>query len=155
MEEVGLLEDGGFAGAFCIGNVLPHLPAERLAGFLGDVHRLLAPGGRWLVQTVNFDPLLTRESYTFPVIRDEARQLAFHRVYREIRPGRLVFATRLEVAGSEVFAAEAVLHPRTSADLRAVHAAVGFRLRDHAADWAGRRFLPQAESGSVFVWERD
>jgi SAM-dependent methyltransferase len=154
MEDLGHLEDGTFHGVFCIGNVLPHLPARDVAAFLRQVHRILVPGGRWLFQTVNFDPLLERERYEFPVIADAGRQLAFHRSYRDIAPGRLVFATRLEVAGTTVFDTTTTLYPRTSGDYRAAHRAVGFRQRAHVADWAGRRFLPGTPSGSVFVWER-
>ena len=155
MAEVGTLEAGTFAGAFCIGNVLPHLPAAQVAGFLQDVRRLLGPQGVWVVQTVNFDPLLELETYDFPEIRDAAGKVVFRRRYRDIRPGRLIFETRLEVAGREVFAAETVLHPRTSQDYRAVHRAAGFRQLAHVADWAGRRFLPGTESGSIFVWVRE
>ena len=36
----------------------PTCPAHRLAEFLVDVYRLLAPGGIWIFQTVNFDPIM-------------------------------------------------------------------------------------------------
>lgn len=154
MEEIAHLETGAFSGVFCVGNVLPHLPAAQVATFLRHVHRLLEPRGRWLFQTVNFDPLLERTQYEFPVISNDERQLAFHRTYRDIEPGRLEFATRLEVAGEVLFDASTTLFPRTSEDYRAAHVAVGFRQLTHVADWAGRRFLPGTPSGSVFVWER-
>lgn len=154
MEDLGHLESGAFRGVFCIGNVLPHLPAAEVATFLRQVHRILAPGGRWLFQTVNFDPLLERETYDFPVIADADKELAFHRTYRGIEPGRLEFATRLEVAGFTAFDTSTTLFPRTSGDYKAAHRALGFRHLAHTADWAGRRFLPGTVSGSVFVWER-
>ena len=50
MEEIHLLAAGTFTGVMCIGNVLPHLPAGRLAAFLMDVKQLLAPGGVWIFQ---------------------------------------------------------------------------------------------------------
>ncbi|MFT7699074.1 MAG: 2-polyprenyl-3-methyl-5-hydroxy-6-metoxy-1,4-benzoquinol methylase, partial [Candidatus Krumholzibacteriia bacterium] len=51
MEEVGLLPSEGFSGVICIGNVLSHLPTGRLAAFIMDIHKLLAPGGIWVFQT--------------------------------------------------------------------------------------------------------
>ena len=66
-------------GAFCIGNVLPHLPTEGLAGFLQAIRALLRPGGVWLFQTVNFDPILRGEEYVFPEINLPSEQLSFLR----------------------------------------------------------------------------
>ncbi|RKZ11821.1 class I SAM-dependent methyltransferase [bacterium] len=154
MEDLEHLEAGSFSGIFCIGNVLPHLPAEQVATFLGHVHRLLEPQGRWLLQTVNFDPLLERTRYDFPVIGDQVKGIAFHRSYRDIVPGRLEFATSLEVAGEVVFQASTTLYPRTSGDYRSAHTAAGFKPLVHVADWSERRFLPGTNSGSIFVWER-
>jgi len=77
MEEIGLLPKEGFSGVFCIGNVLPHLPAHRLAGFLVDVHSLLEPGGVWVFQTVNFDPIMDDEDFIFPEINLTSRPIAW------------------------------------------------------------------------------
>jgi SAM-dependent methyltransferase len=45
---------------YCIGNVLPHLPRERLPELIGKVAAALAPGGVWIFQTVNWDHVLAR-----------------------------------------------------------------------------------------------
>ncbi|HPF69642.1 MAG TPA: class I SAM-dependent methyltransferase [Candidatus Krumholzibacteria bacterium] len=154
MEEVGLLGDSAFAGVFCIGNVLPHLPAAGLAGFLGAVRDLLRPGGIWIFQTVNFDPLLEFDQYVFPPIRSAGGELVFRRTYRGITPARLSFATVLERDGEELFRGETDLYPRTVGDLAAGHRAAGFRLVAHVADWAGHAYDRAASGGSIFVWER-
>ncbi|MBE0564853.1 MAG: methyltransferase domain-containing protein [Krumholzibacteria bacterium] len=154
MEEVALLGPGTFDGVFCIGNVLPHLPAAGLAGFLGGVRGILRPGGIWLFQTVDFDPLLQRSEHVFPPIRPGDGELVFRRFYRDITAERLRFVTVLEREGDEIFSGETMLYPRTSGDLAAGHRAAGFRQRAHVADWSGRPYAAGAAGGSIFVWER-
>lgn len=154
MEEVGLLSEGGFAGVFCIGNVLPHLPAQLLAEFLADVHALLAPGGVWIFQTVNFDPLMGEDEFVFPQINLPSGQLTFLRWYEDIRTDRLVFHTSLAGPEGEIFAGEVPLFPRTSGDYVLGHKAAGFEKLGHFADFKGRGFHPGEHSGSVFVWRK-
>lgn len=154
MEEIGLLPKEGFSGVLCIGNVLPHLPAHRLAGFLVDVHRLLEPGGVWIFQTVNFDPLLEDEEFTFPEINLPSEQLTFLRWYEDIRPDRLVFHTSLTGPEGEIFAGEVPLFPRTSMDYALGHKAAGFQKLGHFSEFSSRGFHPGRNSGSVFVWRK-
>lgn len=154
MAEIGLLGRGAFDGVFCIGNVLPHLPADGLAAFLGAVRGLLRPGGVWLWQTVNFDPLLQRRDHDFPPLVAGEGALVFRRSYRDITPARLRFVTVLERDGDELFRGETLLYPRTGADLAAGHRAAGFRLLAHVADWTGAPYVPAASGGSIAVWSR-
>lgn len=154
MEGLGLLPAGHFAGVFCIGNVLPHLAVPALPDFLSQLHHVLAPGGVWICQTVNFDHLLDLTDYEFPVIRHDERGLSFRRSYRGITPERLTFHTRLADRGGEIFANSTDLHPRTSIQYRALHEQAGFVLVDHVADWRGHPFAAAAADGSVFVWRR-
>ena len=154
MEEIGLLPAGGFAGIFCIGNVLPHLQANRLADFLVDVQSLLEPGGVWIFQTVNFDPILGEEDFIFPEINLPTDQLTFLRWYEDIRTDRLVFHTSLAGPMGEIFAGEVTLFPRTSGDYSVGHKAVGFEKLGHFADFSGQGFHPREKSGSVFVWRK-
>lgn len=154
MEEVGLLPAGSFSGVVCIGNVLPHLEAHRLAGFLVDVNTLLRPGGVWIFQTVNFDPILKEEEFVFPEINLPSEQLTFLRWYEDIRPDRLVFNTSLVGLTGEIFAGEVPLYPRTSGDYVTGNKAAGFEKLAHFADFSGRGFSPNENSGSVFVWKK-
>lgn len=84
----------------CLGNTLPHLPdrsAVRRAvrGMAGT----LAPRGRIVLQTVNFDRVLDEGRAAFPVIErvlPDGGHVAFFREYdRDALPGRLLFKTRL------------------------------------------------------------
>jgi len=154
MEEIGLLPAAGFAGIFCIGNVLPHLPAHRLAGFLVDIQTLLQPGGVWIFQTVNFDPVIRMEEFVFPEINLPSEQLTFLRWYEDIRPDRLVFHTSLVGLEGEVFSGEVPLYPRTSGDYSLGNKSAGLEKLGHFADFSGRGFSPAEFSGSVFVFRK-
>ena len=154
MEEIDLLPSSSFRGVFCIGNVLPHLPAAGLKGFLEDVARLLEPGGRWIFQTVNFDRLFDRAVFEFPDMVLKRERLIFTRSYREIRTDHLEFHTRLSGPRGVIFNGKVDLHPRTSVDYAALHRDLGFERVAHVADYEGRGFDPAASPGSVFVWEK-
>ena len=156
MQEVGLLNKSTYAGAFCIGNVLPHLSVAGLADFLLDIKRLLAPGGIWIFQTVNFDPILRsqEQDFRFPVLRIYDGELEFHRWYEDIEQDSLVFHTQLITAGRVAFQGEVELAPRLSLEYVLGHQAAGFELLGHFADFQGKDFDPAAPSGSVYVWRR-
>ena len=156
MQEIGLLSRSTYAGAFCIGNVLPHMPAAGLADFLLDIKHLLAPGGIWIFQTVNFDPILHSQAqdFRFPVLRIPDGELEFHRWYEDIEQDSLIFHTQLTAAGRVVFQGEVELAPRLSLEYLLGHQTAGFELLGHFADFQEREFQPAAPSGSVFVWRR-
>ncbi len=155
MEDVGVLPAEGFTGIFCIGNVLPHLPSSRLSAFLMDVKQLLAPGGVWIFQTVNFDPILTRSDHVFPERNLGPEGLKFLRWYDEIDVDRLQFHTALVGPAGEIFSGEVTLHPRASVDYLRGHRSAGFTKLGHFADFSGRGFNSAEESGSVFVFRKD
>lgn len=154
MQEIGLLPAGEFRSVICLGNVLPHLPLASLPGFLSAVHRLLQPGGAWVFQTVNFDPILKRRGHVFPVIRVAESGLAFHRAYENITPGRLDFVTALTDPDRVVFRGRETLYPLSSDGYRAMHAPSQWQAVVHDADFNGRPFDPATDSGSVWVWRR-
>jgi len=155
MEQIGLLPAAGFSGIICIGNVLPHLTTGLLNSFLMDIKKLLIPGGVWIFQTVNFDPILRQKEYRFPDRLFPADNLKFLRRYEDIQPGRLTFHTTLLAGTENVFRGEVTLYPRTSVEYVLGHGKAGFTQLAHCADFSGREFDPTANSGSVFVFRRD
>jgi SAM-dependent methyltransferase len=154
MGDIGMLPQDAFSGVFCLGNVLPHLPAHDLERFLGMVSGLLAPGGVWLFQTVNFDPLLSGDRYDFPVLEIPAESLQFHRSYLDIGQGSLVFATSLVQGGRQLFAGEAQLYPQRASEYLQIHRQVGFELVEHLADYAATPYDPLVRSGNVMVFRK-
>ncbi len=154
MENLGTLAGRGFVGAYCVGNVLPHLPFRDLGGLLETMHGLLDPGAVWIVQTVNFDPLLNRGRHQFPVLDFPEDGLRFHRNYLEITETSLIFATRLERFGETLFEGETVLYPRRSDAYLQLHADAGFRLRSHCGDFAGAPYETSRAGANIMVFER-
>ena len=154
MDDVSRLPSSSFSGVFCIGNVLPHLPAASLKGFLVEIARILEPGGAWIVQTVNFDRLLDRGVFEFPDMVMKKERLIFSRSYREICQDHLEFHTRLAGPSGAIFTGVVSLHPRMSGDYTVLHRDLGFSPAGHFADYTGRGFDPAESSGSVFVFNK-
>jgi len=153
LQEVGLLEAGSRDGVICIGNVLPHLPARELEDFLAAVRRVLRPGGRWILQTVNFDPLLHLDEHVFRDLEFPEDRLVFHRRYHTRPDGNITFRTRLAQNGKTLFSGDTVLYPRLSHQYRALHQSAGFALLGHFADFTEAPFVGRKSAGSVFVFE--
>ncbi len=154
LQHVAQLPAQSFDGIYCIGNVLPHLPAQGLSDFLSALIDLLRPDGLWIVQTVNFDRLLGKDAFEFHPLIFAEEHLEFQRAYLRTSAGPLLFRTRLLQADRELFCGETPLNPLISADLIALHKASGFHLTAHYGDFAGNAFDAQGSPGSVYVFER-
>jgi SAM-dependent methyltransferase len=96
----GALEPG-FDLVFCIGNSLVHLETDRqVGGLLADCRTLLRPGGRLVLQIINYDRVLAEGITDLPRLRDG--ELEFRRYYdREPGGGVVFFRTELHVTGDE------------------------------------------------------
>lgn len=140
-----------FDAAFCIGNTAAHLTQAQFAQFLDSVQRVLKPGAPWILQVMNWDYVLERESFTFPVI--EAPQgLTFHREYRAISEAQVTFHTRLQSGPDVIFEDETPLYPLRTQDIVRFHRGRGFTFVDHFGSYAGAAFDPTVFSANIFVW---
>ncbi len=150
MREVGVLR-GPFDGAYCIGNVLPHLAPADLAGFLRALRGLLSPAAPFVVQTVNFDRLLPFDApYRFPNL-DAGSSLVFRREYVPAGDGAVRFVTELREGDRLLFTGEEMLWPRRATDLIAVGDGAGFELVEHLGDFAGAPFVPHDSGSNVLT----
>jgi SAM-dependent methyltransferase len=141
-------------GAWCIGNVLPHLDPDARRDFLTDLAGVLPDGAPWIVQTVNFDRLLPLDvPYDFPALEPDAG-LVFRRRYEPGNEGRVIFRTALERRGEDLFRGAADLWPGTSDDLAAAHAGAGFVLQEQAGSFGGEPFDPAGSGGLIQVYRR-
>ena len=142
------------AGAYCIGNVLPHLPPDRLRLLLQDLAQVLPPGAPWIVQTVNFDRLLPLTApHDLPEL-DTGDGLVFRRRYEPGPDGSLRFLTTLASDQKTVFTGETPLYPLTSQDLASAHADAGFSLISSHGSFSGDIFDAARSGGLVQIYRR-
>lgn len=89
-----------FGLVFCIGNSLVHLPdRETAAATLGQFHKLLEPGGRLLLQIINYDRIIDQQIPGLTAIENPAAGLRFTRRYElAAGTGRVAFTTELLLA---------------------------------------------------------
>lgn len=140
-----------FDAAFCIGNTAAHLTQAQFAQFLDSVKRVLKPGAPWILQVMNWDYVLERESFTFPVI-ETPQGLTFHRAYRAISDAQVTFHTRLQSGAEIIFEDETPLYPLRSADLLRLHQKHGFTCTAQFGSYAGAPFDPAVFSANIFVY---
>ncbi len=149
--------EGPFDAAFCIGNTAAHLTqaqfAPQFAQFLDSMRQVLRPGAPWILQVMNWDYVLERESFTFPVI-EAPPGLTFHREYRAISETRVTFHTRLQSGSNVIFEDETPLYPLRTPDIVRLHKERGFMPVDHFGSYAGAPFDPLVFSANIFVWSR-
>jgi SAM-dependent methyltransferase len=135
-------ESKPFDGVICLGNTLAHLlSAAELGAALGEMARVLAPGGAAILQTVNYDrlaatgemkfpPITLAGDYTLPAAGGgkappaQPANLVFERHYLPRPDGLLTFATSLRDAstGQVIRESRCLLRPTDRAELATVAA---------------------------------
>ena len=153
MLEVGTLPPP-FDLVFCIGNVAPHLTQDEFARFVGEVEKILRPGGIWTFQTVNWDYILTHDSYTFRLRKLEGGDAVFSRQYQDISDARVRFLTRLASGDRTIFEGDVWLYPLRSESCLRLHQEHGLELIGHYADFQRSAFEAASDSGSAFVFRK-
>ena len=82
---------GKFDGIVCFGNTLPHLLSEEdVLSFLITAGRVLNPGGRLIVQIINFNVMGEQRAFDFPEI--ETGATIFNRKYEMSDNGYINFS---------------------------------------------------------------
>lgn len=121
-----------FDAATCLGNTLAHVTgAEDLERVLKAVSEVIAPGGVFMPQILNYNRIMDRNITALP--RIETANALFIRTY-EWRNGDMHFVTRLEEkASGAAFVNDIVLRPIRKEELAGTLEAAGFG----AVDWYG------------------
>jgi len=140
-----------FDTAFCIGNTAAHLTQTQFTQFLDSVKGVLQPGAPWILQVMNWDYVLERETFTFPVIAT-TQGLTFHREYRAITETQVTFHTRLQSGADVIFEDEVPLYPLRSTAIAHLHEDRGFTSIAHFGNYAGAPFNPAVFSANIFVF---
>lgn len=126
MEEINDLEARSYNMILCIGNTLVHLESrEQVTAFLQNCRRLLLPGGRLIIQIVNYDRILMNRQTELPVITVPDRHLNLRRHYVLGRES-VRFITELS-SGAEHWTSETTLLALKRQELEQSFAKAGFR----------------------------
>jgi SAM-dependent methyltransferase len=146
----------GFRCTYSIGNVAAHLPREEFAKMVGKISSMLVPGGRWIMQVVNWEPLLLLPGYEFPVkrIRKGDAELTFHRSYSGMTPQSVIFSLSLREEGERLFDGRMRLYPVTPAEYLQLHEAAGFECMGSFSDFSGSPVRNEPGTGLVMVFRK-
>ena len=113
-----------FDGIYCIGNTLVHLHnLEEIDEFLHQSYKRLHHNGALIFQIVNFERVLTKQDFTFPVIKKETFE--FKRHY-ELVDEKIRFTTTL-LTNDQSIANTTLLYPATLKQLLPLLERCGFR----------------------------
>jgi glycine/sarcosine N-methyltransferase len=123
MDEIDEFQEQ-FDGILCIGNTLPHLSdLDAVESYLRKCYFQLEANGILILQQVNYDKVLSKSDFTFPVI--EKGDFTFTREY-EKRDEHILFTSRLSCNG-ETTENTIPLFPITSQQLVPLLKEVGFQ----------------------------
>lgn len=147
--------EGPFDLAFCIGNVASHVDEPTFRDVLTQIHRLLRPGGAWVVQVVNWDRFLELPSFAFPPRELPGNDLSFRREYRDISESGLEFRTELREGVTSLFHESTRLFPLREERYLALHRDAAFTPLGTFADFAETPFDPTSGAGMVLDFRRD
>jgi glycine/sarcosine N-methyltransferase len=161
-----LAEEPPFGLAICLGNMLPHLREETALHALADgVHRVLRPGGLFLLQLLNYRRILQAGVRHLPVNvtagEKEGEEIVFLRLLRAVSERSLLFFPTTLVLEAEnedepvrVASSRRVeLRPWGAEDLSAMFAARGWSVRPYGG-MAGEPFEPASSPDLVLVARR-
>jgi glycine/sarcosine N-methyltransferase len=134
----GLFPARSFDLILCLGNTLVHLESEAaVAAFLAQAHALLAPGGRLLLQIMNYDGVAAGKLPLFAPL--ETSGLIFERSYAPRPDGRLDFHIRLlETPSGRIQSGVFPLLPLAQGVLENLLCKAGFGHPDFFGDFQGR-----------------
>jgi SAM-dependent methyltransferase len=132
-----------FKGWYCIGNSLVHLDGPAAIGAaLAEWRKLLAPGGRWVIQILNYDRILAKRITALPTI-ERADGVSLVREY-EFRSNReILFKTRLTCEGRS-YQNQVPLYPLTRAGLQELLRTAGLMLTDEFGDFDRAPWSPDS-----------
>ncbi len=147
---------GPFDCIWSIGNVMAHLPADELAPFISKIHKLLKPGGYWIMQVMNWDALAGLTDYDFPVRTIDANGsiATFHRRYSSITHKSLHFSFSLRNEDLTMFEETVTLYPVAIDRYRTLHEEAGFRCKGMFSDFSGSPLKDVPGTGLVLVFGR-
>lgn len=108
-----------FDAVICFGNTLVHLDGtDRIGSFFSHVRKVLKPGGKFLLQIINYNRILDHQVDCLPTIENET--IKFERLYHyQEKTHRISFDTRLTIkATGEMLENSVDLYPLVQNELK-------------------------------------
>ena len=132
-------------GWFCIGNSLVHLDNEEaIQNALQNWRKLLLPGGKWVVQILNYDRILDQKVTSIPtLVGSDGTSLT--REYRHVSAGKIIFKTQLNY-GSKVYLNEVGLYPIRRAEMLRLLDSAGLKVEGEYGDFDESPWSPDSFS---------
>ena len=150
--DLGLVT-GKYGLIFSIGNVMAHVSLPNFLTFLDSLRQKLAERGVWIFQVINWNYILEKKDFFFPVIETEDR--LFIRSYTDITSDKLVFNTVLKdkLTGEIVFKDNVTMYPVSSGEYISLHRKAGFELAGHYSDFGKSPYMDDVFSADIYVFK--
>jgi glycine/sarcosine N-methyltransferase len=115
-----------FDGIICFGNTLVHLTENALIEhFINSVFSILKPGGKFMLQILNYESILEKKLKKLPLIEND--NIRFERLYEYTGSGLINFKTNLTIKKSgEVIQNEVLLNPMGKTEIEKILKETGF-----------------------------
>jgi 2-polyprenyl-3-methyl-5-hydroxy-6-metoxy-1,4-benzoquinol methylase len=157
MEELPRGVDGTFDAAYCIGNSLPHLTeVSMVRRFFSGVASLLAPRGRLIVQTVNFDRIPAQGIFQLPSL--SGGEVSMKRLYKRTEdPNTILFETEITVghgAQAQTISQAVPLRVSKKEELVAFAGEADFVGREVCGSYSGEFYEPSESFLTILTADR-
>ena len=137
---------GQFRIVLCLGNTLVHLPStDAINDFFRKVAGILADGGLFIFQILNYEKILDQKTGELPLIDNE--KITFERRYdHEMHKPRLAFNTRLTVkATSETIDNSIDLYPLQRGEIMGMSSKQLYRSVQFLGGFDGKVFSEEGD----------
>lgn len=138
---------------YSIGNVISHLQKDKLVSFLEKVNSCLSDDGYWIFQVVNWDYILTTNTFSFGE-RMIGDNLTFIREYPFISEESLEFKIELKSPDKIIFSEITTLYPMRSDEYIRLHEESGFGLVDQFIDFKKNPYEKDENGGNILVFKK-
>lgn len=128
-----------FEGIYCIGNTLVHLDnLNQISKVLSDLYKILATGGKLILQILNYEKILNEQITELPLIDND--QISFIRKYEFINE-KINFISTLTLKNSGLsLESSTELFPLTQKHLKKALRDCGFNTINYYGDFSGTAY---------------
>lgn len=138
---------GSFSNVLCVGNTLAHLrDMEEISRFFLSVKKLLKSEGRFIIQIMNYDRIITNNTLRFPTVKTPS--VSFERSYT-FEKDHVLFHTTIS-DGNQIFENTVPLYPLRREELENALQKEGFRNLTFYGNYAGETYAPDSYHTIVY-----